>query len=336
MDTQIKMLPKAELHCHLDGSVSLDTIRQLAEMEGIPVPVEEEKLRALTMAPPDCGSLKQYLNCFGLAVSCMQAEDTLRLAAFNLIKEAASEHLIYIEVRFAPLLHLRMGLRARQVVESVLLGLEQGCQRFDVEYGLILCAMRNESMEHAMTVLELAEEYGGRKVVGIDLAGSEAEYPVTLFSDVFREASHLNIPFTIHAGEAAGPESVKHAVEAGASRIGHGIAASRDKGLLRECRDRGITFEFCPSSNMQTKAAAGWNEYPFMEFYESGIHVTVNTDNRRVTGTNMTREFELLRNHYGIGCRDVERLTYYALYGSFAEEAVRKRLIRKVHVENNN
>lgn len=329
MDAQIKRLPKAELHCHLDGSISRNTIRKLAVMEGIALP-EEGELRELTAVPQDCRSLKQYLNCFDLAVSCMQSENTLRLAAGDLIEEAAMEHLIYIEVRFAPHLHRRKGLRLQQVVESVLLGLEQGRQRFDVEYGLILCAMRNECIGNAMSVLELAEKYADRKVVGIDLAGSEAEYPVLLFEDVFREAVRCSIPFTIHAGEAAGPESVRNAIALGAARIGHGLAASRDAGLLTECRDRGITFELCPSSNMQTKAARGWEEYPFMKFFGSGINVTINTDNRRVSGTSLTREFGLLRTHYGIGQDEIVQLTHNAIHASFAGEPVKKKLLEKV------
>lgn len=327
MDEQIKMLPKAELHCHLDGSISLAVIRKLADMEGIPVPRGEKELKALTMAPENCTSLKQYLNCFSLAIACMQTKDTLRLAAYYLIKEAADENLVYIEVRFAPFLHLQKGLTLNRVVESVLLGMEEGHREFDVEYGLILCAMRNDSVKNAGKILELAEEYRNKKVVAIDLAGNEADYPVTLFEEVFREAVDLKIPFTIHAGEAAGAESVKNAVAFGASRIGHGISACRDKGFLTECKNRGVTFEFCPSSNMQTKAADGWDDYPFLEFYRAGLCLTINTDNRRVTGTSLTKEFELLRSHYGIGEEDVKKLIRNAVSASFTDEKKKSLLI---------
>lgn len=330
MNNQLRTISKVELHCHLDGSISLEVIRKLADIEGIVVSKDNEELKALTMAPPDCTSLKQYLNCFSLAVSCMQTEETLRLAAYHLVEEAASENLIYIEVRFAPHLHRQKGLRLKQIVESVLLGLEQGRQKFDVEYGLILCAMRNESIENAMQVLELAQVYGGRKVVAMDLAGSEADYPVTRFQDVFREAAQCKIPFTIHAGEAAGAESVRNAVNLGAARIGHGITACQDRALLMECKDRGITFEFCPSSNIQTKAAQGWTKYPFMEFYNSGFSLTINTDNRRVTGTDMTREYELLWMHYGINIKDVQQLVYNAIHASFTDDGMKQKLLTKM------
>lgn len=326
MEEQVRHMPKVELHCHLDGSISLDTIRELAKMEGISLPTDSMELKSLVTAPQDCKSLKQYLNCFGIAISCMQTEETLRLAALRLLEEAAAEHVIYIEVRFAPHLHREKGLSCRQVIESVLSGLRQAREEYLIEYGLILCAMRNESMENAYEILELAEEFRDKGVVAIDLAGNEADYPVTIFKDVFREAATNKVPFTIHAGEAAGAESVRSAIELGASRIGHGIAVCRDRGLIKECRDRGIAFELCPSSNLQTKAASGWAEYPFPMFYNAGLKLTVNTDNRRVTETSLTKEFALLGSHYGITLVDMKVLTSNAINAAFVNEQIKQFL----------
>ena len=329
MEEWIKKLPKAELHCHLDGSLSLELLAKLAREEGV-FDGQAQQLRRLATAPEDCRSLEQYLSCFDLPVACMQREAALEASARNLLKEASAEGLIYLEVRFAPTLHCRRGLSLEAVVSSVLKGLEEGRKKYGVEYGLILCIMRHEEEEKGFAVLETAEKFLGKGVAALDLAGAEAAFPVERFAAVFRAAADRGIPFTIHAGEAAGPESVKKALELGARRIGHGLAAAKDPGLMRELAAREIVLELCPSSNLQTRAAKSWESYPLRKFLQEGIPVTVNTDNRTVTGTTMTRELSLVQQKLGLTAQEIRSLCRQAIRGSFAPEETRRRLLEQM------
>lgn len=329
MEEWIKKLPKAELHCHLDGSLPLELLAKLAREEGV-FDGQAQQLRRLATAPEDCRSLEQYLRCFDLPVACMQREKYLELSAQSLLAQAAADGVIYLEARFAPTLHCREGLSLEQVTASVLRGLEKGKKAYGVEYGLILCIMRHEEEEKGFAVLETAEKFLGKGVAALDLAGAEAAFPVERFAAVFRAAADRGIPFTIHAGEAAGPESVKKALELGARRIGHGLAAAKDPGLMRELAAREIVLELCPSSNLQTRAAKSWESYPLRKFLQEGIPVTVNTDNRTVTGTTMTRELSLVQQKLGLTAQEIRSLCRQAIRGSFAPEETRRRLLEQM------
>ena len=315
MEGWIKKLPKAELHCHLDGSLPLRLLEKLAREQKIFLG-EEKQLRQMVTAPADCQSLEQYLQCFDLPVACLQKREALEFSAECLLAEAAADGVVYLEVRFAPSLHCREGLSMDQVVSSVLCGLDRGREKYGVEYGLILCIMRHEEEKKGFEVLETAQRFLGKGVVALDLAGAEA--------------AEKGIPFTIHAGEAAGPESIKKALELGACRIGHGLAAIEEPALMQELAERKIVLELCPSSNLQTKAAKSWDMYPLRRFLQEGMAVTVNTDNRTVTGTTMTRELSLVQERLGLSHQEIRELCRQAIRGSFAPEETRKRLLRQM------
>lgn len=329
MEGWIKKLPKAELHCHLDGSLPLRLLEKLAREQKIFLG-EEKQLRQMVTAPADCQSLEQYLQCFDLPVACLQKREALESSAECLLAEAAADGVVYLEVRFAPSLHCREGLSMDQVVSSVLCGLDRGREKYGVEYGLILCIMRHEEEKKGFEVLETAQRFLGKGVVALDLAGAEAAFPVDGFSAVFRRVAEKGIPFTIHAGEAAGPESIKKALELGACRIGHGLAAIEEPALMQELAERKIVLELCPSSNLQTKAAKSWDMYPLRRFLQEGMAVTVNTDNRTVTGTTMTRELSLVQERLGLSHQEIRELCRQAIRGSFAPEETRKRLLRQM------
>lgn len=329
MDTWIKGLPKIDLHCHLDGSLPLDFLEKAAGEEKI-FSGNREELRALAEAPEDCGSLEEYLKRFSLPVACLQKARRLREAACGLLREAALENTVCLEARFAPSQHLEQGLSLDQAVESVLLGLKEGREKYGVEAPLILCVMRHQEEEMGFRILETAESFLEKGVAALDLAGAEAAFPVERFARVFREAKRRGVPFTIHAGEAAGPESVRRAVELGAARIGHGLAAVQDRGLLRELAARGTVLELCPSSNLQTGAAEDWDSYPLEALRAEGVKVTVNTDNRTVTGTTMTRELGLAQKQLGLGKREIMQLCRWAAEGSFAGPKAKERLAEAI------
>lgn len=306
MDT-IKELKKYDLHCHLDGSLSAVTIRKLAAEIGKELP-NDKKLAELLQVEPGCTSLKEYLMKFDLPLSCLITKESFRTAVRELLHDAAQENVVYMEIRFAPLLSVHDNLTMREIIEGAIDGMEEGKKLYHVDSSLILCGMRHMSVEDNIRVVKEAREFLGAGVCAVDLAGDEAGFPVMGQKEMFETARKLDIPFTIHAGECGSAQSVRDALELGASRIGHGIAVKKDAQLMKYCAQHNICLEMCPTSNLQTKAVDSMEEYPFMEFLEAGIPVTVNTDNRTVSNTSITKELELLKEYYHLAVGDIEKL----------------------------
>ncbi len=319
-----------DLHCHLDGSLSPGCIRALAKTAGITLPDSEKGLRSCLQVEPGCRSLKEYLEKFDLPLSCLISEESFETAAYDVMAQGAGEHTIYMEIRFAPLLSAVEGLTSRQIVASVLRGLKKAEESFQIKGNIILCAMRHMPWEKNMEIVELAREYLGQGVCAIDLAGDEAAFPVLGQKRVFEEAARLGIPFTIHAGECSSAESIQNAVELGAKRIGHGIAMAGNKDAIRLCRQREIGIEMCPTSNLQTKAVPSMGQYPFREFWEEGLLVTVNTDNRTVSGTTVTQELEALEQAGYLLPEERKQLMQNAAKASFADNAVKDWMLEKI------
>ncbi|MCQ2501326.1 MAG: adenosine deaminase, partial [Lachnospiraceae bacterium] len=283
-------LKKTELHCHLDGSLPKEW------MEGI---LQKELSQDLVSAPMDCGSLTEYLEKFDLPLSCMQEEAKLEASAYAFAKRAASENVGHMEVRFAPELHRSEGMGISEIIRAVNRGMKRSEQETSMSYGIIVCAMRHHSLDQNLQMLEEAALLKDAGVVALDLAGDESAFSTVLFEDLFKRARELGMPFVIHSGETGSLENVRIAYEYGARRIGHGIALKKDPGLIRAYAEAGIGVEMCPSSNFQTKAATGWDEYPLPVFLEAGIPVSINTDNRTVSNTTLTRELSLVYEQYG-------------------------------------
>lgn len=326
----IKEAPKAELHCHLDGSLSLKTVRTLADMAGVELPGEDEQLLDRLQVEENCDSLVTYLQRFDLPLSLLQTEDTLEYAACSLVKDAAAENVIYLEVRFAPLLSMRQGLTCDQVVESVIRGLKRGQEETKTRAAALLCAMRHEDPSVNLPLLDTAKKYLNKGVCGLDMAGDEFHYPPLLHKELFIQARALGIPFTIHAGECGSAENVRDCLLLGAGRIGHGIALKSSPGILRMAVESGCGVEMCPTSNLQTKAVSTWEEYPFLEFLNAGLCVTVNTDNRMVSNTTLTKELELLQKLYGLKPEQIMAVTLNAVRAAFADEALKEQLALQV------
>lgn len=274
-----------DLHLHLDGSLPISCVRELAELQHLPLPAN---LEAELRVPSDCRDLNQYLACFQLPVSLLQSAGALRLAASALAKELRAQELSYAEVRFAPQLHTEQGLSQEGAIEAVC----QGFEGYDIQ--TILCCMRGGTREENLLTVELAAKWLGHGVCAADLAGAEALFPTGGYGEIFRRAKALGVPFTIHAGEAAGPESIRAALDMGASRIGHGVRAVEDEALMAELAERQIPLELCFTSNLQTRAVAPAAAFPLREFLRRGIAATVNTDNMTVSGTNLRLEYERL------------------------------------------
>ncbi len=276
-----------DLHLHLDGSLPVKLLEELAHEQRVPLP---EPLGPALQAPEDCGSLDEYLRCFDLPLALLQSAWALEKAAYALCRELGEEGLTYAEIRFAPQLHGQKGLTQRQAVQAVCRGVR--ASGFPAQ--VILCAMRGGEDPINRETAALAASFLGQGVCACDLAGAEALYPTELYRGVFQYARSLGVPYTIHAGEAAGPESIWAALEMGASRIGHGVRAREDPALVRELAARQVPLELCFTSNLQTKAVKGPGDFPLREYLSQGLCCTVNTDNRTVSGTTLREEYRRL------------------------------------------
>ena len=299
-----------DLHLHLDGSMSPEDIWVLAEKSGIALPCScAADLQPMLQAAPDCKSLGEYLEKFQLPLQVLQTEQTIALAVYRLVKRLAADGLIYAEIRFAPQLHLVRGLTQTQVVAAAVEGLNRGVSEFGIAAQLILCCMRmaDNRVENEETV-RVAKAFSGNGVCAVDLAGNEAAFPTAGFGDIFALAKELGVPFMIHAGEAAGAESVWQALELGAQRIGHGVRSVEDTHLVAALTEKKIPLELCFTSNLQTKAVASVGDYPIRFLWEQGVCVTVNTDNMTVSGTNLHQEYKALEQHFGFTADELLQL----------------------------
>lgn len=315
----IQSLPKTDLHVHLDGSLRLDTVIDLAKKQGVTLPTtDRDELFRLLYAGDVCNSLDDYLKGFDITLSVMQTEEGLERAAYELAEDAWNEGVWFIEVRYAPMLHQVNGLRLTQIVEAVLRGLRLAKREFGIRYGVILCGIRSMSVENSLRMAELAVAYKNRGVVGFDLAGSEVNNPAKEHMVAFQLILDNNINCTAHAGEAYGPDSIAQAIhKCGAHRIGHGTRLREDGDLLNYVNDHRIPLEICPSSNLQTKAAKSWAAHPVDFYVDYGIRVTINTDNRLITDTTVSKELHLCHIHYGWSLDQIKEIVIAGFKSAF-------------------
>ena len=317
---RIESYGKIDLHLHLDGSLPAETILGLARKDHIELAADtEEGLRPYLTARADCEDLNEYLRCFHIPQVVLQTAENLRIASCELGRDLEEKGLSYAEVRFAPQLHVLRGLTQEEAVQAVLDGFCQVMEerRGRIRLKAILCCMRGKNCTANMETVLTAARFLGKGVVAADLAGAEGLYPTRDFGEEFALARRLGVPFTIHAGEADGPESIWKALEFGAVRIGHGVRAVEDEALMRELAQRGIPLEMCPTSNLQTKAVNSLTDYPLRNFLDRGIRVTVNSDNMTVSDTWAGKEFALLSREYGLTEEEAVRLLNYAKEAAF-------------------
>ncbi len=317
---RIESYGKIDLHLHLDGSLPAETILGLARKDHIELAADtEEGLRPYLTARADCEDLNEYLRCFDIPQVVLQTAENLRIASCELGRDLEEKGLSYAEVRFAPQLHVLRGLTQEEAVQAVLDGFCQVMEerRGRIRLKAILCCMRGKNCTANMETVLTAARFLGKGVVAADLAGAEGLYPTRDFGEEFALARRLGVPFTIHAGEADGPESIWKALEFGAVRIGHGVRAVEDEALMRELAQRGIPLEMCPTSNLQTRAVNSLTDYPLRNFLDRGIRVTVNSDNMTVSDTWAGKEFALLSREYGLTEEEAVKLLKNAKEAAF-------------------
>lgn len=328
-------LPKTDLHVHLDGSLRLDTILDIARRDRIELPSKDpETLRRAMHLGENCGSLVEYLKAFDVTLRVMQTEETLYRTAYELAEDAALENVRYMEVRYAPMLHGRLGLKMTQVVEAVLSGLRAAQAKYGIESNLILCGIRNISPETSLEMAELCVAYKNRGVVAFDLAGAEYDHPAKHHKAAFQLVRDNNINVTIHAGEAYGPESIEQALHVcGAHRIGHGCRLRENGDLLHYVNDHRIPLECCPSSNVQTGAVRDLGSHPLRLYQSLGLRVTINTDNRLVTDTSVSKELFLAHTAMGFSLDDLKTIVTAGFKSSFMPFHVKQAYLRQVSDE---
>ena len=327
MEERRKICGLIDLHLHLDGSLSLNSVRDLARMQNMAVEHDDEKLLKLLQVGPDCKDLNEYLEKFAFPCSLLQSPEAITRSVENLRSELKSQGLIYAEIRFAPQLHTLRGLTQRQVVQAA----TEGLKADGVEANLILCCMRgDQNHEQNLETVRLAAEFLGKGIYAVDLAGAEALFPTDAFEEEFTLARKLGVPYTIHAGEAAGPESVYTALDFGAKRLGHGVRSAEDAKLLERLVQEGITLELCPTSNLNTNIFPSLQDYPLLQLMEAGVRVTINTDNIMVSGVSLESEWEKVIKTFHLNGDQILTLQKNAAEAVFADHKVKARLLERI------
>lgn len=338
----LRAAPKVLLHDHLDGGLRPQTIIEIAkDIAYKKLPTSDAgELAQWFFRGANRGSLALYLEGFAHTIAVMQTEEALERVAYEMMEDMKKDGVAYVETRFAPVFHTAKGLHWEDVVNAVLRGLDKGRRDFGVEYGLILCGMRN--MKLSLEMAELAVDFRERGVVGFDLAGEEGGYPPKKHVEAFHYAQRENFSITIHAGEAFGKESIWQAIQwCGAHRIGHATRLVEDMAVIdgkvvklgtlaQYILDKRIPLEICLSSNVHTGAVPSIREHPFGVYFKEQFRVTLNTDNRLMSNTSMTQEFLAAAENFNLGLHELEKITINSMKSAFIPYKQRCNLIYEV------
>lgn len=319
----INRLPKTELHLHLDSSLSFDAVRKLDPT------VSREEFFDTYVAPPKCNDLKDYLKRVEKQVDLLQSLHSLELATEGLLEMLEKDNVIYAEVRFAPLLHIRNGLKPHSIVETVLDTIENAGS--DIHLNLILCNLRHFSEEQSMQTATLIRDFKDRSVVGLDLAGDEKGHSLQQHIAAYRFAVNHGINRTAHAGEACGPYSVKETLEKlHPTRIGHGVRSCEDPQLLDLLKEKNIHLEVCPTSNIQTNVYDSYTDHTIDQLYKRGLSLSINTDGRTTSNVSLTQEYDKLQETFGWGKEHFLHCNLNALDAAFTTDEEKAKLKKRI------
>ena len=328
----IQALPKAELHCHLDGSLRISTILDLAEKQNISLPADNEVgLKNILIVKDRVESLEEYLKLFKITLSVMQTPESLERCSYELIEDVSKENVRYIEIRYSPILHIEKGMTMEESVEAVQRGLTRGQKEFGVRSGIIICGIRDISPEISLQLAEITVQYKDKGVIGFDLAGAEENFPAKKHREAFYLIQNNNINATIHAGEAFGPSSIHQAIHyCSANRIGHGTKLHEDIDLMNYVNDHRIALEICLTSNIQVRSVDSIEVHPFKKYFDEDIRVTLNTDNRLISNTTLTDEYLLAVETFNLTKQDLRTIIINGFKGAFLPHNERRKMINLV------
>lgn len=312
-----------DLHLHLDGSLSLESAKELAKLQNIDLPKNDDEIIERLQVSAGCRDLNEYLEKFAFPGTLLQTKEGLSTAVYNLSEELKEQGLLYAEIRFAPQKHMEQGMSQAEVVEAAIGGMKKS----DFKAQMILCCMRgNDNHEENLETVRVAGQYIGKGVCAVDLAGAEALFPTENFEDLFILAKELNVPYTIHAGEAVGPSSVYKALEFGAKRIGHGVRSIEDSELMKKLADEKICLEFCPTSNLNTRVYESIEDYPIRAFLDAGVKITINTDNTAVSNTSLKDEYDMIIETFKLNEKEIKQIVNNSIDASFADDETKQWL----------
>lgn len=326
----LKELAKAELHCHLDGSLSLPAIRKLANMADIILPSSDKELRKYVIAPAQTESLVDYLKTFEFIRPLLQTKEALRFAAYDVARQAALENVIYIEIRFAPELSMDKGLTASDTVLAVLEGLADAQKEFNIVARALVCGMRQSSHKTTKDIIKHIVDLAPKGLVGFDFAGDEFSYPTDSLVDLIQEVKRSGYPMTLHAGECGCAKHIADSLNLGIKRMGHVTALTGQRDLIKRFVEEDAVAEMCLTSNLQTKAASSIQSFPYQELYDAGGKITINTDNRTVSDTNLTKEYSLFVTYFGTKIEDFLVFSQNAVKASFTSDSEKDTLLHKL------
>ncbi len=330
-DDLLRALPKTDLHCHLDGSLRLQTFQELGKAAGLDMPVAEEEIRARFFpADREC-RVNEFLSYFDHTLAVLQTAVNLERVANELAADFAADGVWYLEVRFCPLQHTEQGLTANDAVEAVRRGLDRAEQEHGIRSGIIITGLRTIAPEHSLELAELAVAWKGRGVVAFDLAGAEEDNPAKRHIEAFYHVMNNNQNVTIHAGEGFGPESIHQALHrCGANRIGHGVRLEEDLDLLEYVAEHRVPLEICLSSNLQSCVVNDLADHPLRFYMRKGIRVTLNTDNTLFADTMPVRELRLAIDTFDFTLLETENLLLNGFKSAFMPEADKGVMVQEV------
>ncbi len=330
----LKRLPKAELHVHLDGSLRLTTLLELAKQQGVTLPTTDPKALGAFMHVTDARNLVDYLKRFEVTLSVLQTPDALERTTYELIADGAAENVRYMEIRYSPVLNTRGGMPLTEAVEAPLRGLKRAEQEFGVKAALIICGIRNMSPEVSLELANLTVAYKGRGVVAFDLAGAEYNFPAKKHKEAFYLVIDHQMAATVHAGEAYGAESIAQALHyCHADRIGHGTRLYENPELEQYVLDRRVPLEICITSNIQTHAVTSYESHPLRRYFDLGIIACINTDNRLMSATTVTEELWLAHTKLKFTREEIDRLILYGFASAFLPYHEREAMVAKAKAE---
>ena len=330
----VQRMPKADLHCHLDGSLRPSTLLELSTERGLVLPVSTAVALGDWMRVDDARSLEEYLARFEVTLAAMQDAVALERVAYEFVLDAALDGVRYIEARFCPALSVRGSLSLDDVMQAVLRGLALGEKETGTLARVIVCALRSMAWPHALEMAELAVAFKGRGVVAFDLAGGEFGNPASAHALAFDFARQHDLAVTVHAGEGDGPASIREALHrCGADRIGHGTRLREDPSLEAYVIDHRITLEVCPTSNVQTRVVPTFAEHPLARYVVMGAVVTINTDNRLMSGVSLTDEYVRCAQQLNFDLDTLAMLAITSFDSSFLPHVERESLRETIAIE---
>lgn len=326
---QIKKLAKIELHCHLDGSLRKESVLEEIKLQKLDLKsITPENIDNYLQVPKNSASLIDYLKMFDLPLKVLQTKEAIERFTYEVYEDAFNENIVYLELRFAPILHTNGGLSLEQVIKSAIKGLNRAKKEFNIYGGLILCCMKNFTKEAAVETIKAGKKYLNKGVCGLDLAGPENEGFAYKFIDAMNLAKEYGYSITVHAGEAASAQNVLDSIELlHAKRIGHGVRSIESRAICEKIKSSNIFLEICPSSNIQTKAVVSIENHPLINFFEENLLFSINTDNRTVSTTNLVNEYEITAKLIDMNIDDYKKMYYNTVGAIFASDNVKEKLL---------